>query len=296
MTKPVLRLGFIDYFDPIPEFFTETLSNVFDIIRDDDNPDYVIFCDETFGTENAKFNSRNVKKIFYTGENRRPWNYMAHHAITFDHLDGPKFYRLPLYVVDNWVNIRKLALPDIRNVRRNIVTEYEGFCSFIASNPNCKERNDFFHKLSKYKKVDSGGTLFNNIGGPLARETWTGGHTAKYDFIRKRKFHICYENSSYPGYVTEKLLHAFSVPGVIPIYWGSPTVELDFNKGSFLSRHNHTSDEDFIEKIIRVDSDDSLFYEMLDKRPADYSNKFLNIDPFNQWFTENVYVGEINKK
>ena len=38
------------------------------------------------------------------------------------------------------------------------------FCNFVASNGNCKERNDFVTELSKYKKVDSGGRWMNNIG------------------------------------------------------------------------------------------------------------------------------------
>ena len=39
-------------------------------------------------------------------------------------------------------------------------------------------------------------------------------------FLRKCKFYICLENTSAPGYVTEKLFDAF-LTGSIPIYWGS---------------------------------------------------------------------------
>ena len=38
-SKPILRLGFTDYFGTLDDFFIDTLSKKYDIIRDDDNPD-----------------------------------------------------------------------------------------------------------------------------------------------------------------------------------------------------------------------------------------------------------------
>jgi hypothetical protein len=86
--KPILKIGFIDYCSPIDTFFIDLLSNDFSIIRDDDNPDYLFFCDETFGQQHHKFNDRNVIKIFFTGENRRWYNYSCHFALSFDYDDA----------------------------------------------------------------------------------------------------------------------------------------------------------------------------------------------------------------
>ena len=45
----------------------------------------------------------------------------------------------------------------------------------------------------------------------------------KIKTISKYKFAICFENISYPGYVTEKIIDCF-VAGVIPIYLGAPDI------------------------------------------------------------------------
>ena len=282
-----IKLGFTDYFKPIDEFFMDVLSKDFDIERDDENPDYLIFCDENFGTNNLKFDPQKVKKIFYTGENRRPWSYAAHHAISFDHLDGGQFYRLPLYVVEDWVQTTKMNLSSIVDLPRNAsAKDKTGFCSFVASNPNCEYRNHVFHALNRYKTVDSGGKLFNNIGGPLPQgsfETSTDSHVAKYEFIKSRKFNLCFENGSYPGYLTEKLFHALYA-NVVPIYWGSPTHALDFNPNAMISRHDFNTTEDFIRYIMLVDQNDDLYDNILKQPIFKERNRFLDLDKFRLWF------------
>ena len=63
MTKPILNLGFTDTFGAIEEFFTETLSQDFEIVRDDENPDYLIFGDRNFGENNLRYDET---KCIYT--------------------------------------------------------------------------------------------------------------------------------------------------------------------------------------------------------------------------------------
>jgi len=288
--KPSLRLGFTDSFESIESFFIDVLSKEFDIIRDDANPNYLIFCDETFGTNNRSYDSTKVIKIFFTGENRRPWNYAAHKFITFDHIVTNRHYRLPLYVVDDFLYQRDLNLPTISNIERNSnVKDKSGFCSFVVKNSACEERNNIFHKISQYKKVDSAGPLFNNMGEFLSGEP-SKFHTSKFDFIRSRKFNICYENSSYPGYVTEKLYHALYC-NTIPIYWGSPTVQIDFNPDAFINRLDYKNDEEMIDRIIELDTDDDKYNEMLKQPILNPRNNFFDMNRFNYWFKNNVYRG-----
>lgn len=291
MTKPMLRLGFIDYCKPIDEFFIEALSESFLIIRDDENPDYLIFSDENFGVENQKFNDKKVIKIFFTGENRRAHNYHCHFAITYDHLNNRNHYRLPLYVIDNWVNSKKLNLDSIFDIKRTSnASEKTGFCSFVVRNGGCIERNNMFFSLSKYKKVDSGGPLFNNIGYILNREGLDGFHLSKKEFLQSRKFNLCYENSSYPGYVTEKLFHALTY-NTIPIYWGSPTVELDFNHKAFISRFDFNTDEEMIEYIAYLDQNDVEYNKILQEPILNSRNRTFDMCIFRNWFSANVYHG-----
>lgn len=292
-SKPILRVGFTDYFTLMDEFFIHTLGRGYDIVRDDQNPDYLIFADETFGQNNKSFNGKNVMKVFYTGENRRPWNYECHIGLTFDHFESPRHYRLPLYVIENWVNMFKIGLPDIRDIKRDATAaEKSDFCSFVVSNPNCADRNRAFELLSCYKRVDSAGPLFNNTGFTLPRDGVNSQKT-KYDFLRSRKFNLCYENSSYPGYVTEKIFHSFFC-NTIPIYWGSSTVEMDFNTKAFISRHDFDSDEDMMRYIMEVDNNDDLYNSILQQPILNPRNKLLDLDRFVFWFHRHVYQGVLN--
>ena len=283
--RPVLRIGFTDYFKPLDEFFIDVLSERYDVVRDDANPEYLIFCDETFGRNNLKYDHTKIKKIFFTGENRRPWDYQAHHAISFDHLDGPRYYRLPLYVVEDWVFTHKKEMSSIWD--RAEPMKKTGFCSFIVSNGGCRERNEIFRKLNEYKQVDSGGPLFNNVGYVLPRGE--DAYIQKFGFMRTRKFSICYENSSYPGYTTEKLYQGLYAR-TIPIYWGDPLAFLDFSEKTFISRHDYRSDEEMIEYIKEIDNDDFLYDKIIETDLVSVvGNKYFNLDAFLNWWDDFVY-------
>ncbi len=89
-----------------------------------------------------------------------------------------------------------------------------------------------------------------------------GSSDAKYEFEKKHKFSIAFENSSHPGYVTEKLVNAFAAQ-TIPIYWGDPEISKTFNTKSFINVHDYNSLDDVIAKIKEIDNDDSLYIKMM---------------------------------
>ena len=281
-----IKLGFADTHEHISQFFHSLLANRFDVEIDNENPDYLIFGDSNFGSENKKFSKTDCVKIFYTGENQRPDNYDCHYAITFDHNYSNWHFRLPLLVVYMW------ALDAIHNTGHgyyHILGEHNpilktDFCSFVVSNPGCKERNDFYNELSKVKKVDSGGSLYNNIGGKL------DGELAKINFLAKRKFNICFESNSHPGYTTEKILHAFYAR-TIPIYWGSPTITSDFNVQSFINVHDFSNNEEVIDFVMRLDSDEDLYNRVISAPPlaAGIPRDYMILNNLLNWFESVVY-------
>lgn len=290
MSLPEITIGFTDYYSPIDEYFTQLLSKAFNVHRNDVSPNYLFFCDETFGRNNLSFDPNRVTKIFFTGENRRPWNYAAHAAISFDHLDGSSNYRLPLYVVEDWYMKSKLGLYGISEVERKPREKENSFCTFISSNPNAIERNEAFHYLTNYKPVKSGGPWLNNQGFVLPRGA--DAQSYKIGFMMGSNFNLCYENSSYPGYVTEKLYHAL-YSGVIPIYWGSPTVELDFNPRAFVNRHEFTSVEKMLDRVKEIDHNDDLRKSILSEPVlGPHGLKVMDENRFLDWFMDNVYIGD----
>jgi len=281
-----LKLGFTDTHEHLSTFFASLLANRFDVEIDNDNPEFLFFGDENFGTNNTKYNKKDVTKIFYTGENRRSEDYDCHYAISFDHNFNNWHYRLPLFVIYMWSfdQIHKLPFEYYHILGQHTPKEKTGFASFVVGNPRCPERNEFFEMLSKYKKVDSGGTHLNNTGTKLE------GELAKIDFLADRKFNICFESGSYPGYVTEKILHAYYAK-TIPIYWGSPTVAADFNPRSFINMNDFSTFSEAIEFIKAVDNDDLVYNNML-REPAFAGNiprDYMLLNNFLNWFESVVY-------
>jgi hypothetical protein len=246
--KETIKLDFVDFwpnFNKTDNYFYNLLSSKFEV-EISSNPDFVIY--SVFGRSYKKYK---CIRIFYTGENVRPNFKECDYAFTFDHIENnPRHYRLPLYGM--YFDPALLVKNDGYNPEK-ILAEKTEFCNFVYSNKKAKKRIDFFHKLSKYKRVASGGELLNNVGGRVPN---------KLEFIRKFKFTIAFENFSYPGYTTEKLTEPMLMQS-LPIYWGNPLVHYDFNPRSFINWHDYGNDEAVIEKIIELDKDDDLYNRYL---------------------------------
>jgi hypothetical protein len=226
MDKPRIQLAFSDFwpeFDPADNYFTRLLCARYQIVLSDD-PDFLIY--SRFGRRHRRYR---CVKIYFTGETDRPDFRVCDFAFSFEHWDRPEHYRLPLYAIRFCPTLLLKRSFDPESVLR----EKTRFCGFVASNPKCPKRNRFFRKLSRYKRVDSGGRFLNNVGGPVKD---------KLEFVRRCKFTIAFENCSRPGYTTEKIVEPMVV-GSLPIYWGNPLVHLDFNPRSFLNYHDYGDDD-----------------------------------------------------
>jgi GR25 family glycosyltransferase involved in LPS biosynthesis len=130
----------------------------------------------------------------------------------------------------------------------------EQFCAFVVSNPTCIIRNEAFHHVNAYKKVNSGGGLYNNIGGQLELKYPGGGcgDLSKYAFFSQHQFTLSFENSQAPGYITEKVLHA-KMAGCVPLYWGTQT-DSDFVPNSFINLSSMKSAEQIVEILKKLEA------------------------------------------
>lgn len=241
-----IKIRFTDFwqnFDYKESFFWKFLSEKYDL-EISENPDVLIY--GPFGQEYRKFN---CIRIFHTGENIRPNFLECDFAFSFDLISNPRNYRFPLYA---WYNEHEKLL---ENRVENFDIINKGFCNFVYSNDRALERIDFFNKLSNYKKVDSGGRFLNNIGFQVKN---------KSQFISNYKFTICFENESYPRYTSEKIYDAM-LANSIPIYWGNPLIHEEFNPKSFINVHDFPSLDAVVDKVIELDSNDTLYYQMLNE-------------------------------
>ena len=215
---PVIKIGFSDFwpgFDEGDNYLTEMLLRHYSL-QITSKPDYLIF--SNFGTKHKRFR---CIKIFYTGENVRPNFDECDFAFTFDHMDDPRHYRLPLYAW--WDDAEKFLKPEHIDTDLLLKSKTK-FCNFIYGNAVAQRRVDFMHALSRYKPVDCAGTLMNNIGRTVSV-------FEKVEFLKDYKFTIAFENTEQPGYTTEKLVQPMLAQS-IAIYWGNPLVHLDFSTKS----------------------------------------------------------------
>lgn len=278
LAKRRIKLAFLDFwegFDPRANYFRDLLTPHYDVDISD-RPDFVIY--STFG---RRFLDFACPRICYVGEPRYPNFFECDYALSFDfpHLGhGGRNYRLPHYAL--YADPAVLVRPPGYDARA-VLAKKTGFCNFVyrrSGLPGHVRRERFFEKLSRYKWVDSGGIARNNIGGPVAD---------KRGFIAGYKFTIAFENTSQPGYVTEKLFDPLQA-GSVPIYWGHPMVAQDFNPASFVDAGRFRHLDALVDFLVALDRDDERYLEVLGAPPlpGNQVNESIRPPAVLRWFDE----------
>lgn len=244
-----IRIGFCDWWDGFDinhNFIIDALHGHFDVVIDNVNPQF-LFC-SCMGYEHQRY--YNSVKILFSGENISPDFNIYDYAISSDYIIfGDRHFRYPLFL---------LYLPREKRVP---ITDNDAlnrkFCNFVYSNAldSDNARSNFFHILSQYKHIDSGGKMFNNIGGQVED---------KMKFIANYKFTIAFENSIKSGYVTEKLLEPLLVNSV-PIYYGDPLAIEEFNPKGIIFANKFKNLQELADEVKRIDNDDNAYLEMLNQ-------------------------------
>lgn len=243
-----MKVFFTDFWvglDQTNNFLYNALSKKYSLEIDKDNPDVLFF--SCYGNHHLQY--KNCIKVYYTGENDTPNFSWCDYAMGFDEIVfGDRYLRLPQYAIQPRFPelFREQSLSESLFNRR--------FCNFVYSNNDANPlRNAFFHYLSNYKRVDSGGRVENNIGGPVDN---------KLAFISNYKFTIAFENSAYPGYTTEKLVEPMICKS-IPIYWGNPLVDNDFNVDAFVWIKDKDGFDSALEEIKYLDENKAAYLKKL---------------------------------
>ena len=278
--KTKIKVFFTDFwenFDFHNNIFVNTLKNDFEVEINSDEPDLLFY---SWLGDNFKY--FNCIRIFYTPEVLKPRYHDCDFSLSFEQWNDSRNLRFPNYVLYNI--IPEMLLKNVIDPVK-ILEAKTGFCSFVITNPNSSKRIDFFHKLSKYKKVDSGGRALNNIGGAVEN---------KHSFINKYKFNIAFENCVSPGYTTEKIVEAMAAQ-TIPIYWGDPMVGFEFNNSSFFNYTDYSSEDDLIDDIIAHDKDPDKYIHKFKQSwfINEYPNQYFDIQRLRRFLYEIVLNKDI---
>lgn len=230
----------------------------------DDNPDYVIASECIYYDMNLLKRFRELYKlnpitVFFAGEAIAGDLNLFDYIISFDkHWEcDDRIGRIPLLTF--------FGLEDEFLINRSEIKgeSKRQFCNFIYSNSNAHPRRDeLFYLISKYKSVDSLGRHLNNKSCEVDRfaADWRKG---SIDIKSNYRFSISAENAEYRGYTSEKIMTSF-LAGSIPIYWGNPLVEEEFNPKAFINANKY-NDKELLEIVESVDTCDEIYHEMVNQ-------------------------------
>lgn len=269
------RINFVDFwpgFVPDQSYFFDLLGG-YEKLELSDDPELIFF--SNFGTAHQKYN---CFKIFFSSENERPNMYKCDLALTSDYYSSKRHFRLPLFVL--YLHHYQIdAIQLNRGISREEIKEWKKrkFCCFVVSNGKSKKRLEFFEFLTSQERIDSGGRFMNNIDGPVDN---------KLDFIRGYKFVIAFENSSFPGYVTEKILEPF-LTNSIPIYWGDPLIQNDFHKDAFIKIEASSKYQDVYNLMKKIEESDELIFKALTSQKLDPSLTYLDNNSVRNFILQN---------
>lgn len=293
-----IRIAFTDFwgdFNPSDNIWTWLLSQRHNVVLDNDNPNLVI----SMGMQ-RKY--PNVFTIYHTNEPFFPnlnqlndiGNYYLSNFINIDnivenHTRFPSYYMYLLEFIR--LNILDKELSLFHKENRTIPVKEE-FCVFVSRGLNGK-RGRFFEKLNQYKTIHT--NVHNHFSLPFDNNQFNSS-IPKMNFIKKYKFTIAFENNwrgGYPcweganvvngelqdmnGLISEKLVEPL-IAGTIPIYWGSEYVSKEFNNKTFINYYDYKSEDELIEKIIKLDNNDELYNSYFKEPISAHNSKALTLD------------------
>jgi hypothetical protein len=228
--KPKIALNFARFWPGAAEELVDTLLP-------DLKPYYDFTISETpsvvlYGPYSGALPPGRYVKIFIGCENVRPLMRECDWAFGVEHeelVGDPRYMRFA-----RWGDDSHLVQPE--RDWAEVLCAKTRFCAFVFANP-VYYREQFFRTLSRYKPVDAPGRSMNNMSSidPVPGKLDWG---AKIAFLRHYKFVVAFENSSWPGYNTEKLFHPIEADS-LPIYWGDPQIGRSFNIGRFINAHDY---------------------------------------------------------
>lgn len=230
--------------------------------------------------QSESYTVRNARKsIWFTGENKRPPLSQGFDSYLGFEPDGfiKNVHYLPLWVLnlDNFGRgsahgfTSAKTSQEILTSPRESKTFNEGetkFCCAFISNP-LSFRLGLIKELNEIETVDIFGKVVNRT------------IHDKVSVAQNYRFGIAFENNIYPGYVTEKLMEAYT-SGTIPVYWGNDS-ESYFNPKSFINLYDFKSFQEFKLELQAINSDPTkyqrMFCQPLLNRPFDLESLMLRI-------------------
>jgi hypothetical protein len=219
-------------------------------VRGDDHQNDFLLGENSYVPEHL--NSK--KRIWFSFENVRPPTYIDKFDLTLSTDKDPYFgkniyfpwiyYILSLngsvFDTDLGENGSPYEAQDLIKSRKAIGKEESAVMVINNFHP---VRMEFAKQLAKIMHVDIYGRA---VGKPL---------DSKYDTVSKYKYMICFENDLFPGWITEKPIHAWMCE-TVPLYWGEIGPTDILNPKALINVNDFNNLEESLEHIKLLGEDE----------------------------------------
>ncbi len=268
------------------ENFIDNIPSIFPI----DTTDYLIA--QNYLTK--EFIAFPGSKIFFS---REPYMYLTHETVVnlenenlkpfFYLYDEKDISKRMFYVVFNDDKERKIKKLE------NIIDKKRYKCCCIINRYSEKGGNNLLGERIRFvsafgNDIDIFGAVpGNEINKWSAYPNYYGPVKNKIKTLMNYNFTIAFENTDHPGYITEKIIHAF-IAGTIPLYWGGGDyLKETFPSDTFINCKNKEPEEIYsLAKSMRYD-------EILKYRKN--ALRFLKSEEANK-FTRHYWAVEVIKR
>ena len=258
--RKTIKIGYTDMSDEKGMFYFNYVKNMltdtYEFVFEQENPDYLMF--SFYGCKHNDEKYKQAIKIaiyeegFIPSFNEEDYTFGLAHIFYLD-----RYFRKATLI--EYLQKYNLKNKDFRKARQKALNgpKREKFCGAVLNNETSLNhfREKFVKELSKYKTVDSGGEIDNNLGYIV---------TDKIKFFSSYKFSIAFEKNTADGYATDHILNSL-LAGTVPIYYGDYLIDEYINPDTYILVRNDIDLLDKIDFIKQVDQDDNLYKEFLKK-------------------------------
>jgi len=120
--------------------------------------------------------------------------------------------------------------------------------------PGYYGKNNIFHRSAKFSKWS-----YSLFGRKVEYPSYRGPVASTREVLKNYKFAICFENSSFPGWITERIFDCF-LSGCIPIHSGDPNVTNRIPRDTFIDTRRFKSYNDLYSCIKGMTDTEYLEY------------------------------------
>lgn len=163
-----------------------------------------------------------------------------------EHIIPTVYYRVKYF---NTIN------PKFEHIRNSVPFDKKKFCLFTSRNGLNSNKHKVVKQLSQLGEID-----FLDKYDAVLKDKSCYNSSELISLYSQYKFIICFENSTTPGYVTEKIFNVF-LSGTIPIYDGAPNIKDYINPQAFI-QYNTTA---ILSKISLIMQSEELYNAIVSK-------------------------------